>query len=540
MRAGAPRAAAEGFHAVSERKSEGRSPGLAAAMRVLLRVAAAGALAILLGCGHGEPPRGSIQGWVYVPSAVAQRSALLASRSPVPPQGYRPAAGAAVVVTGSSASTGTNAQGYYRIDHLKAGQHTVGVSLSGYYAVSFAVQVAGGRLVTAGRDDGSTLLQPAQRKWTVMVFLNADNDLETFGIQDVNEMEMVGSSGAVDIVVQMDRIPGYDASNGNWTDCRRFRVVKDPAETDPAAREPLSNTIVSPVLEDLGEVDMGQPQTLHDFIAWAQAAFPAEHYLLVLWDHGSGWLVRERRRQFQRPPLRAVSYDYTSDTFISTTALPQGLTTWPQPDVIAFDASLMQMVEVAYEIRGQGRLMVGSEDSPPGPGYAYQTFLRQLVANPAMTPAELTGHIVNDTIAFYGSASGVTQSSADLGQIGAVRLALQNFAVALEMATPAHGAQIASARAAAQAFAYPENKDLYDFARLCGERVDDQRVKDTAAAMLSAIQSAVIAEAHGSARPGSHGLAIYLPTPANYSSTYGLLALSRDTVWDDWLPLGPK
>jgi hypothetical protein len=108
------------------------------------------------------------------------------------------------------------------------------------------------------------------------------------------------------------------------------------------------------------------------------------------------------------------------------------------------------------------------------------------------------------------------------------------------MATPAHGAQIASARAAAQAFAYPENKDLYDFARLCGERVDDQGVKDTAAAMLSAIQSAVIAEAHGSARPGSHGLAIYLPTPANYAPTYGLLALSRDTVWDDWLPLGPK
>jgi len=530
---------------VGGRRDQRQSSRPAAGLRVLLWAGAA-ALAALAGCGGDDAPRdGSIQGWVYAPDVVAQPgaagapAALLASRAAQAPDGYHPAWGATVVVTGSSASAETDADGYYRLDDLEAGEHTVGVSLSGYYAVTFPVKVAAGRVVTVGQDDGSTLLQPADRKWTVMVFLNADNNLETFGIEDVNEMEMVGSSGAVEIVVQMDRIPGYDASNGDWTDCRRLRVIKDPAETDPEAQEPLNGTIVSPVVEQMGEVDMGQPQALNGFIAWAQACYPAQHYLLVIWNHGSGWLVRAAQRHPENPVARAVSYDDTSQSFISTADLPQALVTWPTPDVVSFDASLMQMVEVAYEIRGQALLMVGSEESPPGPGYAYQTFLRRLVDDPAMTPSQLSAHIVADTIAYYGGGAAVTQSCVDLGQAEPLRAALHYFAVSLQLATAEHGPEIASARADAQAYTYNENKDLYHFARLCSERVDDESVKDRAQQVMAAIQSAVLAEAHGSQRPESHGLAVYLPHPSNYVSSYGLLALSRDTVWDEWLQSGP-
>ena len=63
-------------------------------------------------------------------------------------------------------------------------------------------------------------------EWTVMIYLDADNNLESAGIDDISEMEMVGSSDDVNIVVQVDRIPysvlaanneGYtdDTSNGN-------------------------------------------------------------------------------------------------------------------------------------------------------------------------------------------------------------------------------------------------------------------------------------------------------------------------------------
>ena len=126
-------------------------------------------------------------------------------------------------------------------------------------------------------------------EWTVMVYLDADNNLESVGIDDINEMEMVGSTSEVNIVVQVDRIPysvlassnqGYadDISNGNWTTTRRYYVTQD--------FNPI--LINSPLKIDLGELNMGDPQTLVDFASWAAINYPAKKYLLVIWNHGGG------------------------------------------------------------------------------------------------------------------------------------------------------------------------------------------------------------------------------------------------------------
>lgn len=95
----------------------------------------------------------------------------------------------------------------------------------------------------------------ATKEWTILVYLDADNDLEGDGIVDVNEMEQVGSDEHVNVVVQMDRIPGEDDSNGDWTDTRRFYILWDD---DLSA---ISSAQVGP---QLGELNMGDPQTLAD------------------------------------------------------------------------------------------------------------------------------------------------------------------------------------------------------------------------------------------------------------------------------------
>ena len=122
------------------------------------------------------------------------------------------------------------------------------------------------------------------KEWTFMIYMDADNNLEHAGILDLNEMEKVGSSDSVNIVVQMDRIDGTgypwdDTSNGNWKKTKRFFVIPD---SDP-------DVINSFEVEDLGEMNMGKPATLDSFITWAKREFPARKYCLVLWDHGSGW-----------------------------------------------------------------------------------------------------------------------------------------------------------------------------------------------------------------------------------------------------------
>ena len=56
-----------------------------------------------------------------------------------------------------------------------------------------------------------------------------NNDLESFALADLDEMEFVGSTTDVNVVVQIDRSELYDTSNGNWTDARRFYVTHDTA-----------------------------------------------------------------------------------------------------------------------------------------------------------------------------------------------------------------------------------------------------------------------------------------------------------------------
>jgi hypothetical protein len=509
-------------------------------MRILVIAAllVAGVLLMLMtaGCDRNSGPAvGSIEGYVFGQTllAAAQTPMLALGRGPTPPPGYEPAPGALVMVTGGATVATTDAAGYFRLDRVAVGAQTLTISKSGFLTAVAQVTVVAGQVATAP----DTLLTPSERKWTILVFLNADNDLEEFGIEDVNEMEMVGSSPEVDIIVQMDRIAGDDTSNGDWTGCRRLRVVGD---SDP-------NTITSPVLPEgeMGEVDMGDWRVLRDFVQWGVAAYPAEHYMVVLWDHGAGWRSA-RTAEARNPATRGVSYDGTSGNHISITDLPQALDVQPRLDIICFDASLMQMVEVAYQLRHFGRLMVGSEDSPPGPGYPYQTFLASLVATPTMTPEQFAERIVTQTLDYYASigyTSGLTQSAVTLAKMDGVALAVDGFGRALATAMPAYSTQITSARTQAQRYAYPDNKDLYDFAQLISSLVARDNVVTAAQTVMQTVQDAVIAEAHNNARRNSHGLAIFIPGKTDYNDfyhpSYQQLEFAANTYWDNWLSVSP-
>ncbi|MFX0091406.1 MAG: hypothetical protein ACFFBD_06550 [Candidatus Hodarchaeota archaeon] len=63
--------------------------------------------------------------------------------------------------------------------------------------------------------------------WTVMIYLDADCNLESAGIEDINEMETVGSSDKLNIIALVDRTSGYDTSNGDWTGTRVYKIKRD-------------------------------------------------------------------------------------------------------------------------------------------------------------------------------------------------------------------------------------------------------------------------------------------------------------------------
>lgn len=491
-----------------------------------------GILEDLFGGDEGpQPPNtGNVQGYIY--TDINRAGQLLASRSPASLENLRPVEGAQVAITGSPQIATTNAQGYYRLEKVPAGTQTLTVQKPGFNVLQLKVTVIAGQTVSAGESLGG-------RKWTLLIFLNADNDLEPYGVEDVNEMEKIGSTDEVAIVVIMDRSPGFDSSNGDWTDTRRFVIEKDDdPRTMTSARLPADGGKA----EALGELDLGDPRTLKEFIKWGQERYPAEHYLLDLWNHGSGW---RHRRVWEAAPTRGVSFDDTQGTHITTTELPYALDVENRLDLVVFDSSLMQMFEVAYEIHHRTDIIVGSEESPPGEGYPYDEWLAPLTANPDMTPQELAQTIVNKTIDFLSGTFDVTQSALIAAQLPLLATALDRFAAALIAAYDKYGSgPFDRARRSTQRYGFGSiyfapYKDLIDYGDQVVAETNDDTLRERVNALKQALGQALLAERHaGSSVSRSHGLSIYVPDSTDYRDTrtrYRKLALAKETRWDEWL-----
>ena len=200
-------------------------------------------------------------------------------------------------------------------------------------------------------------------EWTVLVFLNAKNDLERFAFPNFEQMAAIGSTPEVNLVVEMGRPKHhYTAEHGAWSKTLRFDIKKGTKPEEAGA------------VADLGATNMGDAKTLAEFVRWGRATYPAKRTMLVIWNHGQGWRAGDPRPEGAPPPPaepqiagghRYVSNDDDTGDKLFNRAIQDALTTLlagERLDVIAFDACLMAMVETAYALRGVTRVMVGSEE----------------------------------------------------------------------------------------------------------------------------------------------------------------------------------
>ena len=236
--------------------------------------------------------------------------------------------------------------------------------------------------------------------WTFMTYIS-DSDLEYFSIEDMVEMERVGSTDKVNIVVQIDRWDGYDKpdsnddSNGDWETAKRYLITKENKD---------DHVIGSTAIEDIGEINTGDPKELVEFVQWAQTNYPAEHYALNIWNHGSGATGVAYE---QSCPDYCWYYGNDADKLELSeidSALSQITNNGENKlDIVGFDACLMSTIEVVEAVAPYSDIMIGSEILEPGDGWDY-SFLQLIVDDPSTSPEELGAKIV-DTFVAQGQTS---------------------------------------------------------------------------------------------------------------------------------------
>jgi hypothetical protein len=435
--------------------------------------------------------------------------------------------------------------------------------------------------------------QPATLpNWTIMVFMNGDNNLEPDALMNFRQMASVGGNKDVNVVVQFDRIGKYAHTQPDWTQTLRFVVTK--------GMHPLP----AEATQDIGEADMGDPKVLSDFVKWARTNYPAQHYMLVIWDHGEGWrlfvaslLNKQRAAVHSRAlpltdsaqaqiasaatlrhgygtadkngmsaPLtsapadgyRSASNDETDNDVLYDREIEDGLKDALQGaklDVLAFDACLMSMVETGYAMRDSAKVLLASEELVPGPGWPYDDVLSAVEAQNPTDGAALAKIIVSAYKNRYQTiAPDTTFAAIDLSRISSIADRVSSLADALtpELRTNLQG--IVSARDATSTYAPGYqfyHVDVREFMEQLKGRTSSASVLNAISAAEAEINSAVIANYAGADRQGpygSFGLAIYFPaTSANHvndpyaeggyekDNTYYPVEFVQNFHWADFL-----
>ncbi|MBM3314727.1 hypothetical protein FJY71_02635 [candidate division WOR-3 bacterium] len=261
-------------------------------------------------------------------------------------------------------------------------------------------------------------------KWTIMAYYDGNCDLDvtrngnSWVVAEAQEAEEVGSTDEV----QMIAMVGSVRLGGN---CRYYRIEKNLNE--------LPDSLKSTVLEELGTKAMSNPTVLRDFIQYCAANYPAEHYMLMIKNHGGGW--------------RGACLDQQNGggAMMTMPQIAQALDTF-HFDIIAFDACLMSMSEVAYELRTKADYLVASQFVTYAGTFGSAEWLGWLTANPDGSALDLAKKIVtacmnaNQAHQFTGH-----EAVTDLSKMDALASRMGTFANELVTASGQHGGEVLDA-----------------------------------------------------------------------------------------------
>ncbi|MCR5814542.1 MAG: hypothetical protein K6G15_08650 [Desulfovibrio sp.] len=270
-------------------------------------------------------------------------------------------------------------------------------------------------------------------EWTIMVYLDGDNNLEHSALMDMLEMEQAIPED-VEIVVLLDRHKAHSDVLGNWSGTRLYRVRKgQPFDIKKAAMGlavPLPKDFASELLEDWGEADMADPATLVRFIEKAAARFPAKRYALIPWDHGSGAAMAGMLNDED-----GGKGSMTVDAFAK--AVQQGAQSLPRKrfDLLKYELCLMGQLDVLFETVPLADYAFASPPVEPCQGSDYLSILPLLRKD--LSTRELVAKMVDLNIAYYTDLGRPAAFSAyDLSAMGEVNEKLLQLSRKLKELAP--------------------------------------------------------------------------------------------------------
>lgn len=218
----------------------------------------------------------------------------------------------------------------------------------------------------------------ASDTYTLMLYMCA-SDLESecgFATEDLNEIMYGYTAGNLNVIVQTGGTAEWQNTVVADDRCQRYQVTEDGLEL---------------VDDSLGMQNMADSATLTDFIQYCSSNYAADHYGLVLWDHGGG-------------VVGGYGYDenFGGDS-MSLTEMSRALgDASVHLDMLGFDACLMANFETCLMAAPYADYLIASEEPEPGCGWYYTDWIGKLSENCGIPPKRYGRQIIDDYITESG------------------------------------------------------------------------------------------------------------------------------------------
>ena len=227
---------------------------------------------------------------------------------------------------------------------------------------------------------------PDPAKLTLVVYMAADNDLESYAVSNLKDMEHSEFEN-MNVLVLLDRAEGFDETNGDWTDTRLFELVHDETDGNLIVSRRISCPLLGLSNRVDTELDMGNPSVLWNLLSFAKNNYESDKYALIIWGHGTGWrysaggdaagLSGGAGRSVQTAGGRAVAVDDRTGSYMSVHDMGRALK-GQGFSVVGFDTCFGGVFENVYEIKNSADYTVASPGITPSGGWNYKQLLEDL------------------------------------------------------------------------------------------------------------------------------------------------------------------
>ena len=348
---------------------------------------------------------------------------------------------------------------------------------------------SGGENVQGDRTEGT---------WAVYVYM-CGSDLESeggFATDDLMEMTLADLPDNVNFIIETGGASSWNNNEVNADAIDRFAFTSKGFE----------------LVDEQEQADMGESDTLADFLKYCNKNYPADNRMLLFWDHGGGSVGGVTYDE---------NYDYDSLTLpeMSSAMSEAGFGGDNKLDMIGFDTCLMATLDNAEMCANYADYMVASEESEPSCGWNYQSWVQSLADDTGMGPVQIGKNICDSYIegcADEAVDDEATLSLTDLSKIAPLSEAFDNMGTEIFTEASQDTAVCGDfARSAVNAENYGGNNDEDGYANMVdlGDLVSNSEkiLPETSETVLNALKDAVIYSVHGDYKENSNGLSVYYP-----------------------------